>query len=318
MAIEDWPREARGFLPPWFDLEPYEAAREWSPGRWSQELSDRSWLFDLLSNPPSETIEEDSYACFGFPDKKSYIDDLKRRFDSLTKSDEEAFDDFKKGSIEHDRNLFYPVKTLTAYSATILYGRLKGFCEDFCGPPMLAGEIDSMICVKPTCLSFTPDPMFLPYDAIIKGGASPDHHYVTVNLGLPDHILVDYFKRWLKSERNRLDVPNPKPFTYSRKKRADPDGKPKQGEKRVLSKSDFEKWVDWRVLPYLDISVWLLIEGEEEGPPPRIWESILFPAHKDNSKQPLFSDMKRLAEWLMEDRDVYGLLRAAEPSPVTK
>jgi hypothetical protein len=286
MAIEDWPREARGFLPPWFDLEPYEAARNWSPRCWLHEIDIRGWTVTGLSS--------------------EYMDGyFEKRLNALTKSNCCILDEEVSENREQSQSVFGVIKTPNVLSLAALYHSLhhsekfepyKTFFEQS-GRGRNDGNLS------------------LPYDAVIRDFS--DMRYVSVDFSIPNHVLVNAFKIWLEQERKRLNRPNPKPIVYSRRKKSIPSNKARQGEKRMLSKSDFEKWVDWRILPYLDILTWLNTEGEHEEPSPRIWESILFPPHKDNSKQPPISDLKRLADWLLSG-EAYGLLRSAELPSVAK
>mgnify|MGYP001805999000 CR=1 FL=1 len=287
MAIENWPREARGFLPPWFDLEPYEAARDWCPTRWLHEVDIRGWT--MLFDPPSEH--------HGY----NY---LKRKFDELTKSDCCLFGE-DASKCRRQKSTLRVVKTPDVFSMADLYKNLH-HSEKF-EPYKTFFDQD--------CRNYNDGNLSLPYDTVVQDFSNV--RYVSVDFDIPDHVLVNAFKSWLEQERKRLKKTNPKPIIYSRRKKSTPSNKTRQGEKRMLSKSDFEKWVDWRVLPYLDVLAWLKAEGGHEEPSPRIWEIILFPPHKDNSKQPLISDLKKLADWLLSG-EAHGLLRAADLPPVAK
>lgn len=315
MAIEDWPYEARVFLPPWFDLKSYEAARGWTPMRWISEIRKRKMYFLDLPWKPYDGKER---AIFGLPDlqpeeidklnkrrKQLFISQLECDFKILTESDSCIFTEQDKREIE--REMRSPVQTPNFHDFAktgrlLSQSRFYNFVDELEDlDPQDLDESDAAI-------------IFSPYDAAIY--LNRENHYACVDLRIPDHLLRDAFDRWLQQERARLGIPNPKPIIYSRRKRM-PKTKPTQGEKRAISKSDIKKWVDWRVLPYLDIGAWLLIKGAKKEPTSGVWESILFPNHMDNSNQPPISDLKKLADWLL-GTEVCGLLRALGLQNVTK
>jgi hypothetical protein len=90
------------------------------------------------------------------------------------------------------------------------------------------------------------------YDSMAENWPA-DSKTVMVNLALPDRVLLDHFKHFLQSER----------------KKAAPGSAAKR-----YRESTFVDWIDFGVLPYLDLIIWS--EENEIHIPNRVLADAIF------------------------------------------
>lgn len=109
-----------------------------------------------------------------------------------------------------------------------------------------------------------------------------DFNLVGVNTKAPDEDILASFAAWLNDYR---------------KKQPEPRLKPRTEKTKTLKPSDYQRFVDWRLLPAIDFEFWLMFRGLD-APPEKMLKEILFPAFT-GSNPPNFHDFKQLRQWVL-------------------
>lgn len=113
---------------------------------------------------------------------------------------------------------------------------------------------------------------------------TPHADAVYVDLKLPDNVLIEHFKLYLKSRRaeNKNIIETPKPNR----------------------RSDFNNWIRLGVLPYLDLKIW---ETEEDlSIPNRVMADAIFP-HGENGEETIRKTTEPLAMSLLSEESLNRL-----------
>jgi len=109
---------------------------------------------------------------------------------------------------------------------------------------------------------------------------------INVNLRLPDTFLIESFKEYLAEKRKEVQV-------YS---------------KKHLHESDFKNWINYGVLPYLDLIIWG-IETETQIPN-RVLADVLYP-HGEKNEETIRKTTSQLAELLLDSKNIFQLIMQA-------
>lgn len=109
-----------------------------------------------------------------------------------------------------------------------------------------------------------------------------DLNLLAINTKAPDEDILTSFAAWLSAYR---------------KKQPEPRLKPRTEKTKTLKPSDYQRFVDWRLLPAIDFDFWLMFRGLD-APPEDMLKEILFPAFT-GSKSPNFYNFKQLRQWLL-------------------
>jgi hypothetical protein len=298
MRLRDWGTNVRGFLPDWFDLFPYESVRAWSFERWWQEIKYRRTLQGHFKEvPPGGT-----YPLPELFDEKWGKNQLKLRFDNL--SDKEfsvripaGFWLEKGASVKHLDGLDIHEllhKKDHPYSASFFDLLSKWILE---------------------AKAWDQDRTENPYSPL-KGAdlaRCGKFVYLRVDLGFTNESISKSLISLINEYRREMGIKEPLRY----KARPRPIGAAsKSGEKHRIEQSDLDKWADARLLPYLDVTLWLAIGGEKK-PTPGDWKLILFPdtgpeyaeEGAANRYQERPDELRNLAEWVFSD-DFEGLMLA--------
>jgi hypothetical protein len=97
---------------------------------------------------------------------------------------------------------------------------------------------------------------------------------INVNLNASDEALIYAFKQYLARARDRFNYPEPKP-------------RPRQQGKSprlYLDGSVFQNWASWRLLAYLDLNAWRIIQGYCSLTAME-WASLLYPERSPQLKE---------------------------------
>lgn len=278
MPIKDWPAYVRGYLPPWFDLEPYESARDWKAERWNREIRDRALIKMRI---PDELGILDDYRT----DEASPR--LQRAFLRLTEQTTPPLsdpDDWVRlpGDIAVANSLGWacldsPLRSMRIKDAQSIVRRYPGLSA-----PNLSVSDPSKRLTNSTI------------------------QFLMVDLSVTDAFLVDAFAEWLRETREELGCLEPVKVTQRIRI---PGEARRRGQRSGLKKSDLDRWVALRVLPCLDIRLWLASQSEPE-PGPGEWLDILFHRYQGDDQPDRFTEIDKVSRWLLS-KAARGLLADA-------
>jgi hypothetical protein len=105
---------------------------------------------------------------------------------------------------------------------------------------------------------------------------------ISVDLNAPDDYLIDSFKAWLKSTRDKASVPM---------------------KIKIINPTHFDKWLRQKYLPYLDLSFWA--EANQVVINQQQYLSILFNGFSHDATK--ISDVKAEALALLSDTKLAAL-----------
>lgn len=110
---------------------------------------------------------------------------------------------------------------------------------------------------------------------------------VCVNLSLPDYVLIDHFKQFLVNCRSqRKDIYSTKPYRQP----------------------DFNEWIRFGVLPYLDLKIWEI--GEKVTIPNRVMADAIF-LHGECGEETVRKTIKPLVESILTEDSINRLIAKA-------
>lgn len=136
-----------------------------------------------------------------------------------------------------------------------------------------------------------------PVNQVAKAAESQHSHWLkticgrydrisaTVDITAPDEVLIEDFRVWLTQARRQLSkVPS--------------TGK--------STRKQFKKWSDYQILPYLDLSIWALLEGITITH--RLMGEAIFPSEDEvDTTEKVRQTVAPLAEKLVSTEGIYSL-----------
>lgn len=109
---------------------------------------------------------------------------------------------------------------------------------------------------------------------------------VEVDLFAPDKLILEDFKHWLAAARSVFEIPT----------------------RKMFSKSEVAKWADFRLLPYLDLSLWAALE--QVIIPYAVLGNALFPDEYDvDLPERIRRVTKPKAEWAIQWQVIEAMRR---------
>lgn len=212
-------------LPAWFDLNKYADQVSLDAAGWYEQLSVRQSLLSMTR----------------------HIDDKYSRFSELVKFIRETpiidtYSDFKlrtylgNGKL-HELKIKQPnftlgIRLMTAHEFYKI-DKLVGIEKSECARKLLARAYDDSDWDQPHKFDYV-DWLDSPVDSIIGSGSQEMN--ICINTELPDKILIKQFEQFLRLLR---------------------DLKVSMGMPEIpWRKPDFEGWVRFAVLPYIDLTIW--------------------------------------------------------------
>ncbi len=250
-------------LPNWFSLKKYDGLRDATLEDWLTELSNRSLSFeDLLRAKQGDPlsgryVESSTYLWEQIKQHGSLtsnhreaLNSIKQRFSGRV---EELFDDSRHSKLTEDSYVSIrrtsKLDVLTRFYLSERWEeivdemeKLTGECEyenSFRAEALNASDQDAPGDVDvPDELTTFPreEPSGLPssMDAI---GTFPDssERLITIDLEAPDDLILREFSEWLAVQRSVEGASG------------------QRGPKKCFDRSDFEDWIDFRVLAFIDL-----------------------------------------------------------------
>jgi hypothetical protein len=110
--------------------------------------------------------------------------------------------------------------------------------------------------------------------------------YASIDLGMPDKLLIESFELWLKCARTMFDID-------------------KQTIKKFSEAQHFRNWASQQVLPYLDLDLWHRFNRKKATN--RQMQDILFPVHPKTDRA-FYKGTIEIIKMLLE-RDGLDVLR---------
>ncbi len=121
------------------------------------------------------------------------------------------------------------------------------------------------------------------WNSILAG--SYDWVSATIDITAPDEVLFGDFKAWLSKAREKTRIGAPK---------------------RKFTKKDFQKWSDYQVLAYLDLSIWAFVDGMTITN--YLMGEALFPHEKEiDPTEKIRQTVSPLAKRLVSTEIIYSL-----------
>ena len=298
MAIEDWHKSVREFIPAGFDLSLYEACENYGAGEWLLETVHRKVTEEMLVLSKEGSLPDDVKPSFYFglfnqrnefldynPEARGGFNDVWLTFESYS----------IREMLNKDLLDFYDYAKKTDFFG-FFFQALEGLdieeinIDTEKARKIMTEKLNKLSASNIERLSVKFDDVFDCYPAYPKTAT------LLVDTEAPDEVLKRDFEDWLLRLRNSQNR------TFSIPAR--------EGVKitETLLKSLYKN----RVLPYLDIKQWLRSEGIKQ-PLDHQWPYILFPCKGTTSYEKSLDNFKkqtiRQANWLINDG--YHLLRYA-------
>ena len=287
-------------LPPWFAIKKYWNASTLSVAEWYELLIQRHHHFNLMDHPGAEKFKNDLpsgknpyYAALLHSREQPLsplTDDLQilliggGRLQAL-KYDRKDFSTFAHAiSPLTIRRLYQQEHRLKKTTRKRIRAWFDQFFDKF-------DSIELTEAFQAECnwaLSYVDMPIF---EAFEKEGESRwppyqrTHDLVEIDLTVPDRILIDQFTKYLRNARkNNLDI----------------------APARSYKAPDHKKWVEYRLLPYLDLKLW---EVENNvSIPYRVFADAIFPPGQMGEEM-IRKTTKKIADQVMS-REYLNFLAA--------
>lgn len=335
--FRNWRKWVKENLPPWFDLQAYERVTTWSPSRWEHEIFLRrsvkySVTFACEYNQDESENKiignvnfEGTWDGFSFllPQEKARLFSDPNPADLFTKNDLLLESNYLVTSlrIKDAISLYREFSELPAFKNSMkIKDELREFIKNNLDKVIAAGS-DTSECLfseylkdkkelhEETLVTVFGDDYFdLPYKNLTSHYGLPDYaETIIVNLNASDDAIKTAFSVWLNQQRLTKKPPLPILSRGQQRNETPLHTKRRQGEKHNLEAEDFEKWVNWRLLPYIDINLWRKAFDKTEPIKFSDWEHILSFDEKPPRTLP---ELDRLANWLLSD-DAQDLLQSA-------
>ncbi len=252
----------------------------------SKEL-DTSW-FDLKNYDKLNELDlqgwhsQLSTRAFYFEDKKlavSLCDNIKKN-PIITN-----YDDYDYRWGDWKKYIKYPFNTLSIASTTVFefwnFVKLDYDLADVWKRCQL--ELESDCTDTQQELFSTPLSRFL----VDRNIGDLGTHYVTINLSATDEQIMSDFRHWLTEYRKAM-------------------GQGYESHKRNFTDKDLSEWIEYRVLPYLDLMMIAKLEGKKMTQAQAA--RLIFPDEYDvDITERLRRTTKQKAEWLLKYSTIYAL-----------
>lgn len=239
-------------LPDWYKLEKYETAKSLDAAGWYEQLSIRSCLKSLLSYELKENLpisQQNLEVLEGF--RTTPIIDVNNNFLIRVLCCGGELWELKTEDPKYSLGVHMTTVRehyLTEQSIEI---EKRTYARNFFSQIWGEGIFDEpYVPLKYPCTDWIDEPI----DGITNTSGYTIN--VSVDLGLPDKVLIEQFKQMLESRRKPLL----KVGIFIENK----------------LRPDFEGWAKFGVLPYLDLSTWAELEGVKI--PNRVMADAIFPA----------------------------------------
>ena len=251
-----------GDLPDWFRLDKYDAAAVMDAAGWYEQIYARSQCFLMLKNAGwSKSIETEKiflYDCdsLAFSEVKALREVRKNPIVDTVKNIE-LRPHFLSGlcaeSAFKNEKPFYSmgvhsmtVRELRLHERTMAPGRLeysRRWRDQFRSRTIASLKYPHKEWIDRPIYESGKHPEFYPNNSsyrLVGGRMRAAEQPVVVNLNLPDALLIESFREWLKFAR-----PKTKDTAAARRYR----------------KPDFDSWVRLGILPFLDLTIWAIEAG---------------------------------------------------------
>ena len=285
----------------WFDLSKYSAASKLTLAGWADNLWGRSLLFRAnreVRNQAATWIEESLFATplasNNLPTDLS--EQAGRSFSEIIGPLDGPYD---------GESLWSALETRTVQSLRVLDVVNKVFDPNYrddklakrilseVNKRLVAAEADSGdVCdvLDEELEEFLLQPIDLA-ELQANDFLDPTRLHVGVNLGAPDALIIENFRTWLSVARQAYSIEGKNQFTDS----------------------DMEDWAKFQVLPYLDLTLWALIENRRI--PNAVMGNALFPDEVDvDLPERVRKVVRRKAEWLIRPAVIHALVMQAPGS----
>jgi hypothetical protein len=243
-------------LPEWFDLSKYKPANNLDTIGWYEQLSSRSFCFFKIA-----FSNEDRNSLLGIIRRKPIIDlteckEIEGCYIYERLSDVRKFCSFKYAGVYAItvREIFDIINNISPEKIRYMMDELNkpqiGNVQEVKQKIELDNELG--IDNKPAYESFTENALLLSekwrgYNSV------PGINTVNVNLHMPNSVLIESFKEWLYFARIKTGISN-----------AD-----------TYKKSDYNRWILYGVLPYIDLFIWQ--QETKIKIPNRVMTDAIFP-----------------------------------------
>lgn len=279
-------------LPKWFSLEKYETAKSLDAAGWYEQLSVRSGMITLMKPPPwwngckpSDFSKTDTHSM--------KVLELIRAKPILNIADNMTLKACFLGGIMHElkskdlrysfgvhlttvRNLYWTENNIKEDKRA----HARGFFEQIFN--YVCTDLEKPFTFKYECEDWIDEPV----DELVENNNSKLN--ITVNMLLPDKVLIEQFKQLLQCTRNQL--------TYVG---------------RVIEnveKPNFSAWCEHGVLPYLDLHIWQIETGMKI--PNRVMADAIFPPG-EGGEEKIRKTTKELADNLLTRKHLETLAALA-------
>jgi hypothetical protein len=240
-------------LPSWFNLEDYAYLRGLNATGWAQVMSALLWLgsdgvlSDLREFPEEVTVDE----MFSESLLPSGADSYRRLWQGRYKTDPKTFT-YRGVAALSNGVVAYMAREINAMpEAKFLLGNKNGIRAHTRLPKRYTDEQKR----------FADEPFFLTlHEKIVQRNDDvplTNNRAISVNMDLPDAILLEDFKDWLKANRS-LSFHKAAP--------------------KVFNHLDFAKWIDSQFVPYAILTFWARAMGAEITH--NLMAAAIFPRHR--------------------------------------
>lgn len=223
-------------LPEWFDLSKYDKANSLDSSGWYEQLAVRQGLLSMIGSPRWDRCQNNSHKKIAQGTIRVLA--LVRDSPIVNVHENELLKIYFLGGAMHELKTLAPRYSLGVHLSTtrnlyITEGHIekdkRAYARNFFAE-LLDDDIDWMTPLKYKCTDWIDEPV----DSITTSSSSEVN--VSVNLSLPDKLLIKQFSQMLQSLRNGM---------LSSGVAAPP-----------TRKQEAKNWVRFSVLPYLDLQIW--------------------------------------------------------------
>lgn len=277
-------------LPEWYDLNKYKYASTLNAADWYELILQRwNHYFYIEDNSESYSDPED-------PFYQALLQLRKSPLSKLTDDMHITLIGSKLSALKNDKEYFSissnAIKPLTfrrlyqnenRLNRTTLTRVRKWFDGIFNRSYRNKGLSEEFKDESKWAKSFIDDPLF---DALQKQGKDENvegynsWHYcdfVEIDLSIPDKILLQQFSDYLRYVRQKY------PFTAKESKYKYPE---------------FFKWVDYSILPYLDLIIWAM--ENNCSIPNRVMADAIYPVDTEKGEEVVRKTTKKIADMVMD------------------
>lgn len=238
-------------LPDWYKLEKYEAAKSLDAAGWYEQLSIRNCLKSLLSYDLRDNLpisQQHLEALEGL--RSTPIIDVNNNFLIRVLCCGGELWELKTGDPKYSLGVHMTTVREHYHTENNIEIEKRTYARNFFSQVWSEGVFDEpYVPLKYPCKDWIDEPI---------DGITNTINYtinVSVDLGLPDKVLIEQFKQMLESRRKPLLKVG---ISIENKLRP-----------------DFEGWAKFGVLPYLDLNTWAELEGLTI--PNRVMADAIFP-----------------------------------------